>query len=143
MITEEEGNLQKRYTSPAFRERGLVSLRPAVSGLPSASGGSASLTGEQAAPPSSEQLPPGQALPIQRAVSSHTSDRSLESVLSASQQQVQAIETLLRGMDASEKEASLISSHVDSRDLGMVCVVGPRTISSSISLHCPFWNRES
>ena len=114
LINEEEGGIHKRYASPLLRDRTTQQQKhsSAVAGVTqSASAGSQLVTVGPTPIVPMERT--SSILPAQRA----PADRSLESVLQASQQQVNAIETMLKGMDVSEKN-DLSSGRTNGKDQG-------------------------
>lgn len=115
LINEEEGGIHKRYASPSIRDRAALPLRNPVStntniqSLATSTvpgyGTSAIVAMDRSASLSSGPSLPmhGSSLASQRKHSEHVPERSLESVLQASKQQVSAIESMLRGLDSSDK----------------------------------------
>ncbi|XP_020529249.1 CLIP-associated protein isoform X2 [Amborella trichopoda] len=125
IINEEDGGIHRRYASPSLRERGVQQLRvpsqpPALSNLPGY-GTSAIVAMDRSASiaASGPSLSSGSALVSQMKPQGKGTERSLESVLQASKQQVSAIESMLRGLDISEKQNSLSTSCPSSLDLGV------------------------
>lgn len=124
LINEEEGGLHKRYASPSLRDRSAHQMKHSSTGTQSASAGS--------------QLVSFGTTPIvamDRTGSSLTnnkapSERSLESVLQASQQQVNAIETMLKGMDILEK-SDLSSLRSNGKEHGLTVGGSYRKIHAS------------
>eukprot|EP01018_Ginkgo_biloba_P013533 Gb_32968 [translate_table: standard] len=115
LINEEEGGIHKRYASPSIRDRGPQQLRnpnpantnsqlPATAAVPGY-GTSAIVAMDRSASLSSGLSLPstGNLLLSQRKPPEQVPERSLESVLQASKQQVSAIESMLRGLDASDR----------------------------------------
>lgn len=130
LINEEEGGIHKRYASPSIRDRGTQPSRnPALvnpntqSSATSAHPGygtSAIVAMDRSATLSSVPSLPltGNLLMSQRKPSEQAPERSLESVLQASKQQVSAIESMLRGLDSLEKGSVSTVSRPVSRDPG-------------------------
>eukprot|EP00252_Welwitschia_mirabilis_P026200 TRINITY_DN8484_c0_g1_i2.p1 TRINITY_DN8484_c0_g1~~TRINITY_DN8484_c0_g1_i2.p1 ORF type:complete len:1346 (-),score=306.49 TRINITY_DN8484_c0_g1_i2:769-4806(-) len=113
LINEEEGGIHRRYASPSIRERVTQSLRNTVpshrtqssSSVSSGFGTSAVVAMDRSASLMSGPLlgGKGNSLAVQRRSAEVAPERSLESVLQASKQQVFAIENMLRGSDTSER----------------------------------------
>ncbi|XP_043704779.1 CLIP-associated protein [Telopea speciosissima] len=122
IINDEDGVMHRRYASPSLRERGApisrtVSQTTTPSNLP-AYGTSAIVAMDRSA-----SLPPGASissglLPSQAKSVAKGAERSLESVLHASKQKVTAIESMLRGLDLSDRYNSS-TVHSTSLDLGV------------------------
>lgn len=113
LINEEEGGLHKRYASPSLRDRSANQSRhsSAVStSLQSASAGSQLAS---FGPTPIVAMDRTGSLPITQR---QPSERSLESVLQASQQQVNAIESMLKGMDILEKADLSSSARPNAKD---------------------------
>ncbi|EPS69812.1 hypothetical protein M569_04950, partial [Genlisea aurea] len=110
VINDEDGGMHRRHASPSLREKG--SNTSSTSHTPSYR------TSAVVAMDRSSNLPAGTSLASglllsQRKSSVKGTERSLESVLHSSKQKVSAIESMLRGLDISEK------SHSSSLDLGV------------------------
>ncbi|KAH9287653.1 hypothetical protein KI387_031770, partial [Taxus chinensis] len=125
LINEEEGGIHKRYSSPSIRDRAVQPLRNPVQANTNAQPSTTSVvpgygTSAIVAMDRSASLSSGPSLPIhgnllmsQRKNSGQAPERSLESVLQASKQQVSAIESMLRGLDSSDKgSVSTSTRHV-------------------------------
>ena len=114
--------MHKRHASPSFRERSSqLSFTPqasAPSNIPGYGTSAIVAMDRSSSLSSGTSLSSGLLLSQAKAVGKGT-ERSLESVLHASKQKVTAIESMLRGLDASEKHnpSTLRSS---SLDLGIV-----------------------
>ncbi|CAA2934086.1 CLIP-associated isoform X1 [Olea europaea subsp. europaea] len=116
VINDEDGGMHRRHASPSLRERNsqtsLASQKSAPSNI-SGYGTSAIVAMDRSASLSSgTSLSAGLLLSQTKSVGKPT-DRSLESMLHASKQKVTAIESMLRGLDISEKSRS------SSLDLGV------------------------
>ncbi|XP_060180521.1 CLIP-associated protein-like [Lycium barbarum] len=116
IINEEDGGTHRRHASPSVRERSshfsLASQTSASSQI-SGYGTSAIVAMDRSSSlPSGTSLSTGLLLSQTKPVGTGT-ERSLESVLHASKQKVSAIESLLKGLDMSEKSRS------SSLDLGV------------------------
>ncbi|XP_010263998.1 PREDICTED: CLIP-associated protein-like [Nelumbo nucifera] len=121
IINDEDGGMHRRYASPSLRERGVqLSRAPSQTSAPSnlpGYGTSAIVAMDRSASlPSGASLSSGLLLSQAKSVGKGT-ERSLESVLHASKQKVTAIESMLRGLDMSEKHGSAMRS--TSLDLGV------------------------
>lgn len=119
IINDEDGGLHKRYASPSLRERG-AQLSRTISHTPTSNipgyGTSAIVAMDK-----SSSIAPGVSsgpLLLSQSKPSGTSERSLESMLHASKQKVSAIESLLRGINISDRQKTTIS-HTTSLDLGV------------------------
>uniref|UniRef100_A0A2N9HLU7 TOG domain-containing protein n=1 Tax=Fagus sylvatica TaxID=28930 RepID=A0A2N9HLU7_FAGSY len=117
IINEEDGGIHRRHASPSIRDRGAPTSFTSQSSAPSNLSGYG--TSAIVAMDRSSSLQSGtslssgllsQAKPLGKGT-----ERSLESVLHASKQKVSAIESMLRGLDLSEKHNSstLRSSSLD------------------------------
>lgn len=117
LINEEEGGLHRRHASPSVRDRGApagFSHPSAPSNLPGY-GTSAIVAMDRSSTMSSGMsLSSGLHAPT-KSLGKGT-ERSLESVLHSSKQKVSAIESMLRGLELSDKHHSNIRS--SSLDLG-------------------------
>ncbi|XP_008810808.1 CLIP-associated protein-like isoform X1 [Phoenix dactylifera] len=122
IINDEDGGMHKRYASPSLRERGTqLSRAPIHASTPSAPGyGTSAIVAmdRSASIASGTSFPSGSLLLSQSKPLGKGSERRLESMLHASKQKVSAIESLLRGVNISEKHNSSIS-HSTSLDLGV------------------------
>ncbi|KAK2986374.1 hypothetical protein RJ640_026638 [Escallonia rubra] len=116
IINDEDGGLHRRHASPSIRERGLqMSSNPstaAPSNLPGYGTSAIVAMDRNASLPSGTSLSSGLFLSQAKSVGKGT-ERTLESVLHASKQKVTAIESMLRGLDISERGRS------SSLDLGV------------------------
>uniref|UniRef100_A0A5B7AGT6 Putative CLIP-associated protein isoform X1 n=1 Tax=Davidia involucrata TaxID=16924 RepID=A0A5B7AGT6_DAVIN len=118
IINDEDGGMHRRHASPSVRERSSqISYTPqtsAPSNLPGYGTSAIVAMDRSANLPSGTSLSSGLLLSQAKAVGKGT-ERSLESVLHASKQKVTAIESMLRGLDVSEKHNSstLRSSSLD------------------------------
>ncbi|KAG2716861.1 hypothetical protein I3760_03G147400 [Carya illinoinensis] len=118
IINEEDGGIHRRHASPSIRDRGALTSFASQSSAPSNLAGYG--TSAIVAMDRSSSLQSGTSLSSGLLLSqpkslSKGSERSLESVLNASKQKVTAIESMLRGLDLSEKHNSstLQSSSLD------------------------------
>ncbi|GAB2214553.1 hypothetical protein Droror1_Dr00018905 [Drosera rotundifolia] len=118
IINEEDGGLHRRHASPSLRERGVSHTSQSPSLNVPGYGTSAIVAMDR-----NVTLSTGSSVSSSLHVSQSKSlgkgpDRSLESVLHSSKQKVSAIESMLRGLDLSDKHnASTIKS--SSLDLGV------------------------
>ncbi|ONK70885.1 uncharacterized protein A4U43_C04F2530 [Asparagus officinalis] len=120
IINDEDGGLHKRYASPSLRERG-AQLSRAPSHAPTSNIPGYSTSAIIAMDRSSTVAPSlssGSLLSSQLKPPGNSSERSLESMLHSSKQKVSAIESLLRGINISDKSKSSIT-HSTSLDLGV------------------------
>ncbi|KAH7302208.1 hypothetical protein KP509_23G060800 [Ceratopteris richardii] len=126
LINEEEGGLHKRYASPSFRDRSAHQMKHSstVAGTQSASAGSQLVS--FGATPIVAMDRTGNLVTNSKA----SSERSLESVLQASQQQVNAIETMLKGMEILEK-GDLSSTRTNGKEEGLAAGGSYRKIHAS------------
>ncbi|XP_062147937.1 CLIP-associated protein isoform X2 [Alnus glutinosa] len=121
IINEEDGGIHRRHASPSIRDRGVLTSFTSQSSAPSNLPGYG--TSAIVAMDRSSSLQSGTSLSsgllLSQAKSrSKVSERSLESVLHSSKQKVTAIESMLRGLDLSEKHnSSMLRS--SSLDLGV------------------------
>ncbi|KAF7804570.1 CLIP-associated protein-like isoform X1 [Senna tora] len=120
LINEEDGGIHRRHASPSIRDRGaLVSLSSqasAPSNLPGY-GTSAIVAMDRNSSLSSGTSVSSGVLLSQAKSLGKGAERSLESVLHASKQKVTAIESMLRGLDLSDRHSSALRS--SSLDLGV------------------------
>lgn len=115
LINDEDGGMHRRHASPALRERSSqISTNPqiSVSSTLAGYGTSAIVAMDRKASVNSGPSFSSGLFSSQASVGKST-ERSLESVLNASKQKVTAIESMLRGLDISEKGRSV------SLDLGI------------------------
>ncbi|KAH7387488.1 hypothetical protein KP509_16G025400 [Ceratopteris richardii] len=99
LIIEEEGGLHKRYASPSLRDLNTHQMKHSTIGAGTQSASAGSQLVSFGATPIVAMDRTGSMITNSKAAP----ERSLESVLHASQQQVNAIETMLKGMDIVEK----------------------------------------
>ncbi|KAJ0963664.1 hypothetical protein J5N97_028786 [Dioscorea zingiberensis] len=122
VINDEDGGVHKRYASPSLRDRGVQLSRAQSHGAtPSLPGyGTSAII----AMDKSTSTISGSSVSSGNLLLSHTKplgkgpERSLESVLNASKQKVSAIESLLRGVNLSDKQNSTVVRS-SSLDLGV------------------------
>ncbi|XP_059660225.1 CLIP-associated protein [Cornus florida] len=118
IINDEDGGMHRRYASPSLRERSSqMSFTPqtsAASNLPGYGTSAIVAMDRSGSLPSGTSLSSGLLLSQAKSVGK-AAERSLESVLHASKQKVTAIESMLRGLDISEKHntSTLRSSSLD------------------------------
>ncbi|KAF7818501.1 CLIP-associated protein-like [Senna tora] len=117
LINEEDGGIHRRHASPSIRDRGSLTLSSqasAPSNLPGY-GTSAIVAMDRSSSLSSGASVSSGVLSSQAKSLGKGTERSLESVLHASKQKVTAIESMLRGLDLSDKHNSsaLRSSSLD------------------------------
>ncbi|KAL2556890.1 CLIP-associated protein [Forsythia ovata] len=116
VINDEDGGMHRRHASPSLRERNshtsFASQTSAPSNIPGYGTSAIVAMDRSASLPSGTSLSSGLLLSQAKSVGKPT-ERSLESVLHASKQKVTAIESMLRGLDISEKGRS------SSLDLGV------------------------
>ncbi|CAN6485849.1 unnamed protein product [Victoria cruziana] len=122
IINEEDGGIHKRYASPSLRERGTQPPKGAVqasaqSSLPGFGTSSIVAMDRSGGLTSGTSLFSGSQLLSQTKTVGKGAERSLESVLQASKQQVTAIESMLKGLDISDKHTS--TAHSASHDPGV------------------------
>lgn len=121
IINEEDGGIHRRHASPSIRDRGAPTSFTSQSSAPSNLSGYG--TSAIVAMDRSSSLQSGTSLSsgllLSQAKSrSKVTERSLESVLHSSKQKVTAIESMLRGLDLSDKHnSSMLRS--SSLDLGV------------------------
>ncbi|XP_054805002.1 CLIP-associated protein isoform X2 [Prosopis cineraria] len=116
LINEEDGGIHRRHASPSIRDRGALPSLSSQASAPSSLPGYG--TSAIVAMDRSSSLSSGASVSsgITQAKSlGKVTERSLESVLHASKQKVTAIESMLRGLDLSDKHNSsaLRSSSLD------------------------------
>ncbi|BFG42800.1 hypothetical protein CerSpe_290740 [Prunus speciosa] len=118
LINEEDGGIHRRHASPSVRDRGVsYTPQPSVASNLPGYGTSAIVAMDKSSSLSSgTSLSSGLLLSQAKSLGKGT-ERSLESVLHASKQKVSAIESMLRGLDLSEKHNSTLRS--SSLDLGV------------------------
>lgn len=121
IINEEDGGIHRRYASPSLRERGTQPPKGALqssaqSSLPGFGTSSIVAMDRTTGLNSGASLFSGSQLLSQAKTVGKSSERSLESVLQASKQQVTAIESMLKGLDISDKHTLARSA---THDLGM------------------------
>lgn len=113
--------MHRRHASPSLRDRSsqisLTPQTPTPSNLPGY-GTSAIVAMDKSSSPASGMSPYSGLLFSQSKAVGQGTDRSLESVMQSSKQKVTAIESMLRGLDTSEKRISTLRS--SSLDLGIV-----------------------
>ncbi|XP_031483143.1 CLIP-associated protein isoform X1 [Nymphaea colorata] len=122
IINEEDGGIHRRYASPTLRERGVQQMhgltqRSAQSNVPGFGTSSIVAMDRSTNLPSGASLLSGSQLLSQAKAAGRGTERSLESVLQASKQQVTAIESMLKGLDFSEK--CNLAKRSTSLDLGV------------------------
>ncbi|CAN6688636.1 unnamed protein product [Malus baccata var. baccata] len=111
LINEEDGGIHRRHASPSVRDRG-VSHTPqpsAASNLPGYGTSAIVAMDRSSSLSSGNSISSGLLLSQAKSLGKGT-ERSLESVLHASKQKVSAIESMLRGLDLSEKHNSTLQS---------------------------------
>ncbi|KAI4319340.1 hypothetical protein MLD38_032947 [Melastoma candidum] len=116
IVNEEDGGMHRRHASPSVRDRGAQTSynahASAHTSLPGYGTSAIVAMDRTASLQSTASLPSGLFLSQTKSLSKG-SERSLESVLNASKEKVTAIESMLRGLDVSEKQKS------SSLDLGV------------------------
>ncbi|XP_057480107.1 CLIP-associated protein-like [Actinidia eriantha] len=118
VINDEDGGMHRRHASPSLRERSsqmsFTPQAPAPSNIPGYGTSAIVAMDRSSSLSSGTSLSSGLLLSQAKPVGKGT-ERSLESVLHASKQKVTAIESMLRGLDASEKHnpSTLRSSSLD------------------------------
>lgn len=118
LINEEDGGIHRRHASPSIRDRSapaLSSQASAPSNLPGY-GTSAIVAMDRSSSLSSGASVSSGSFISQAKSAGRGTERSLESVLHASKQKVTAIESMLRGLDLSDRHSSALRS--SSLDLG-------------------------
>ncbi|XP_058101370.1 CLIP-associated protein-like isoform X2 [Magnolia sinica] len=107
LINDEDGGVHRRYASPSLRERGVqlprTQSQTMASDLPGYGTSAIVAMDRSAGFASGTSLSSGSMLLSQTKPIGKGTERSLESVLHASKQKVTAIESMLRGLDISEK----------------------------------------
>ncbi|KAK7245269.1 hypothetical protein RIF29_40107 [Crotalaria pallida] len=120
LINEEDGGIHRRHASPSVRDRGapmsLPSQASASSYLPGYGTSAIVAMDRSSSLSSGTSISSGVLLSQAKSLGKGT-ERSLESVLHASKQKVTAIESMLRGLDLSDKHNS--SHRPSSLDLGV------------------------
>ncbi|KAL0437301.1 UNVERIFIED_CONTAM: CLIP-associated protein [Sesamum radiatum] len=116
VINDEDGGMHRRHASPSIRERSsnmsFTSQTSAASNIPGYGTSAIVAMDRSASLTSGTSLTSGLLL-SQAKTAGKPAERSLESVLHSSKQKVTAIESMLRGLDISEKSRS------SSLDLGV------------------------
>ncbi|XP_021907185.1 CLIP-associated protein [Carica papaya] len=117
IINEEDGSMHRRHASPSLRDRSSqlsFNQTSASSNLPGYGTSAIVAMDRSSSLPSGTSLSSGLLLSQAKSLSK-SSERSLESVLHASKQKVTAIESMLRGLDISEKQnpSALRSTSLD------------------------------
>ncbi|GFZ17637.1 CLIP-associated protein [Actinidia rufa] len=118
VINDEDGGMHRRHASPSLRERSsqmsFTPQAPAPSNIPGYGTSAIVAMDRSSSLSSGTSLSSGLLLSQAKPVGKGT-ERSLESVLHSSKQKVTAIESMLRGLDASEKHnpSTLRSSSLD------------------------------
>ncbi|KAJ6821576.1 CLIP-associated protein [Iris pallida] len=122
IINDEDGGLHKRYVSPSLRERGVQlsrgSTHTPTSNLPGYGTSAIVAMDKSSSIASGHSLSSSSLLLAQTKPHGNASEKSLESMLQASKQKVSAIESLLRGVNISDKQKSSITRS-SSLDLGV------------------------
>ncbi|KAL2344951.1 hypothetical protein Fmac_006236 [Flemingia macrophylla] len=118
LINEEDGGIHRRHASPSIRDRGALTSLPSHASAPSnlpGYGTSAIVAMDRSSSISSGTSISSGILLSQAKTLGKGTERSLESMLHASKQKVTAIESMLRGLDLSDKHnsSSLRSSSLD------------------------------
>ncbi|KAG7014585.1 CLIP-associated protein [Cucurbita argyrosperma subsp. argyrosperma] len=119
LINEEDGGIHRRHASPSLRDRGtMMSLNSQPSTGSSLPGyGTSAIVAMDRSSSLSSGTSLSSGILSQSKTSGDGPDRSLESVLHSSKQKVSAIESMLRGLDLSEKHNPNLRS--SSLDLGV------------------------
>ncbi|KGN44556.1 CLIP-associated protein isoform X1 [Cucumis sativus] len=119
LINEEDGGIHRRHASPSVRDRGtMMSVNSQTSTGSSLPGyGTSAIVAMDRSSSLSSGTSLSTGLLSQSKTSVDGSERSLESVLHSSKQKVNAIESMLRGLDLSEKHNGNLRS--SSLDLGV------------------------
>ncbi|CAJ2632811.1 unnamed protein product [Trifolium pratense] len=131
LINEEDGGIHRRHASPSIRDRGaLMSLPSQASALsnPPGYGTSAIVAMDRSSSLSSGTSISSGVLLSQTKPLGKGTERSLESVLHASKQKVSAIESMLRGLNMSDKHNS---STLRSSSLDLAAVSATNHLTSS------------
>lgn len=115
IINDEDGGIHRRHASPSVRERSLHMSFPSHTSAPNLPGyGTSAIVAMDRSTSLSSGTSISSGLFLSQAKSSSKgTERSLESVLNASKEKVTAIESMLRGLNLSEKSRS------SSLDLGV------------------------
>ncbi|KAL3531151.1 hypothetical protein ACH5RR_010473 [Cinchona calisaya] len=115
IIHDEDGGIQKRHTSPSVRERSSHTSFTSHTSAPNLPGyGTSAIVAMDRTTSLSSGMSLSSGLLLSQAKSAPKgTERSLESVLNASKEKVTAIESMLRGLNLSEKSRS------SSLDLGV------------------------
>ncbi|KAJ7565995.1 hypothetical protein O6H91_02G084300 [Diphasiastrum complanatum] len=130
LILEEDGGFHKRYASPSVRDKGAQQARNATSHsinvvpqstAPSGTPISFSTPASTDVDRNSNHVGLGPARIRnssldQKNLNEHAPERTLESILQSSQQQVNAIESMLRGLDLAEHGMVSATSRVPNKD---------------------------
>ncbi|KAK7284196.1 hypothetical protein RJT34_18937 [Clitoria ternatea] len=120
LINEEDGGIHRRHASPSIRDRGALMSLPsqasASSNIPGYGTSAIVAMDRSSSISSGTSISSGILLSQAKSLGKGT-ERSLESMLHASKQKVTAIESMLRGLDLSDKHSSSIRS--SSLDLGV------------------------
>ncbi|XP_027934181.1 CLIP-associated protein-like isoform X1 [Vigna unguiculata] len=116
LINEEDGGMHRRHASPSVRDRGaLISITSQASAPSNLTGyGTSAIV----AMDRSSSLSSGTSITSGFLSQAKGTERSLESVLHASKQKVTAIESMLRGLDLSDKHGTSVLRS-SSLDLGV------------------------
>ncbi|KAK4281371.1 hypothetical protein QN277_012874 [Acacia crassicarpa] len=119
LINEEDGGIHRRHASPSVRDRGaLLSLSSQASAPSSLPGyGTSAIVAMDRSSSLSSGASVSSGITQAKSLGKGT-ERSLESVLHASKQKVSAIESMLRGLDLSDKHNSS-AFRSSSLDLGV------------------------
>ncbi|CAJ1897870.1 unnamed protein product [Sphenostylis stenocarpa] len=117
LINEEDGGIHRRHASPSIRDRGVLgslsSQTSAPSNLPGYGTSAIVAMDRSSSISSGTSISSGILLSQAKSLGKGT-ERSLESMLHASKQKVSAIESMLRGLDLSDKHnSSFRSSSLD------------------------------
>ncbi|KAK7396474.1 hypothetical protein VNO78_17508 [Psophocarpus tetragonolobus] len=120
LINEEDGGIHRRHASPSIRDRGaltsLSSQASAPSNLPGYGTSAIVAMDRSSSISSGTSISSGILLSQAKSLNKGT-ERSLESMLHSSKQKVSAIESMLRGLDSTDKHNSSLRS--TSLDLGV------------------------
>ncbi|TKY62274.1 CLIP-associated protein [Spatholobus suberectus] len=117
LINEEDGGIHRRHASPSIRDRGALMSLPNQTSAPSnlPGYGTSAIVAMDRSSSISSGTTISSGILLSQTKSSKGAERSLESMLHASKQKVTAIESMLRGLDLSDKHnsSSLRSSSLD------------------------------
>ncbi|KAL3850037.1 hypothetical protein ACJIZ3_011919 [Penstemon smallii] len=117
VINDEDGGMHRRHASPSIRERSsnmsFTSQTSAPSNIPGYGTSAIVAMDRTGSLPSGKSVTSGLLLSQAKSTATKGAERSLESVLHSSKQKVTAIESMLRGLNISEKTRS------SSLDLGV------------------------